>query len=187
MNKNTLRNLATTLMLTIVFVTFTFITKFVDISSFYPIDQRTLLPVVEIVGKIGLSSLNIPFFKAIGFNSICYLLSEIFGYLLIVGIAFYFVLFIIQAIKNKSLLKVNKDLWVICIFSISLFAIDLIFRFVAINYRPILEIGKNSLESSYPSSHTLLAGSISGASIVFILRNIKNNKAKIILDRKSVV
>ena len=62
---------------------------------------------------------------------------------------------LVQLIRRKSLLKVDRDILILGGFYIVVLAAYLLFETVVINFRPVLIDGK--LEASYPSSTTMLA------------------------------
>ena len=77
-------------------------------------------------------------------------------------------------IEEKSFKKVNKNLYYLAIFYIIVLGIYVLFEKVIINFRPVIIEG--ILESSYPSSHTILAICICGSSIILNNSIFKNNK-----------
>lgn len=84
-----------------------------------------------------------------------YTLTDWLG-LVPIGIALGFaVLGLVQLIRRKSLLKVDRDILILGGFYIVVLAAYLLFETVVINFRPVLIDGK--LEASYPSSTTMLA------------------------------
>ena len=84
-----------------------------------------------------------------------YILTDWLG-LVPIGIAFGFaILGLVQLIRRKSLLKVDRDILILGSFYIVVLAAYLLFETVVINFRPVLIDGK--LEASYPSSMTMLA------------------------------
>ena len=68
----------------------------------------------------------------------------------------------------------NKNLYYLAIFYIIVLGIYVLFEKVIINFRPVVIEG--ILESSYPSSHTILAICICGSSIILNNSIFKNNK-----------
>lgn len=64
------------------------------------------------------------------------------------------VLGLIQWIKRKHVLRVDRSLWALGVFYILVIAAYLFFESHAVNFRPVLIEGR--LEASYPSSTTLL-------------------------------
>ena len=171
-NKKYLKDAIIFILLSIIY---TLLVKFVDVKAIGP--QGT---------KVGFSHLNEFFHNIIGVNMTLYKVTEILGYLAILLIGIYAIIGLYQLFKRKSLLKVDKDIYVLGALYAVLFALYIFFEKVIINYRPVLI--DNVLEASYPSSHTMLALVIFGSSILinnklFIKRRIAriSNTASIIL------
>ena len=77
----------------------------------------------------------------------------------------------IQWIKRKRILKVDKDILLLGVFYAILFGTYILFECVVINYRPILINGR--LESSYPSSTTMLATCVIPTCIMQLNKRMK--------------
>jgi membrane-associated phospholipid phosphatase len=77
----------------------------------------------------------------------------------IIGICLCFgVIGVIQAVKRRSLLRVDPDIILLGLYYILVILAYLVFEMIPINYRPIRING--ALEASYPSSTTLLVLSV---------------------------
>lgn len=85
----------------------------------------------------------------------------------------YVVIGLVQLIKRKSLLKVDKEIILLGIFYIVIIILYVFFEKYIVNYHPILMNGFK--ESSYPSSHTLITICLCGSSIM-INKVLYNNK-----------
>ena len=119
--------------------------------------------------KIGLAGINLLCRDKIGQSEICYNVSEVLGYGALLVAAGFAIWGLSQMIRRKSL-KMDRELW----FLAALYAIVMVlyvgFEVVVINYRPVLVEG--ALEASYPSSHTLLAVSILGSTMIFLKKRV---------------
>lgn len=142
---------------------FTFAVSKVDISnSCYENDSR-----YDNVGQdeltkyenaqcevIGFSTVNYLVNGVFPFNETLYKLTDIAGYIPIVFALIYGITGIIQLLKRKKLMKVDHELIALGgLFAVA-FATYVAFNKFAVNYRPVLLDGE--LESSFPSSHTML-------------------------------
>lgn len=128
--------------------------------------------------ELGLSAINESVAAVIPFNSFWYGVSEVLGYItLFVALCFASV-GAIELIKRKSLLKVDKPILVLGGLYIITVLLYLIFNHVSVNVRPVLLPGEEAFESSFPSSHSLLAITVWGSTYVLITKFLKNKRRK---------
>lgn len=145
-------------------VLFTVLVKTVDVKN------------VGVEGtEVGFSTVNKFVFDAIGVNMSLYHFTEILGIVSIFIAVIYGVFGIVQLIRRKSLLKVDKELIILGIFYIFVMLVYALFEIVVINYRPVLIEG--DLEASYPSSHTLMTICICGGAMI-ANQSLLNGKIK---------
>lgn len=138
------KNIILTSILLVIFGVYTYVVKTVNVKAIGPNKS-----------KVGLATFNGWFHKIIGSNMKIYKVTEYLGYALLVIVAVFAIIGLIQLIKRKSLLKVDREVISMGILYAGMFAFYFLFEKLIINYRPIL-IDK-VLEASYPSSHTMLA------------------------------
>jgi undecaprenyl-diphosphatase len=125
------------------FVLWTLLLCFVDVRAIGPEGS-----------SVGLATLNGYVHEKIGVNMYLYNITDWLG-LVPIGVALGFaILGLIQLIKRKSLLRVDRSILALGVFYIIVVAVYLFFESVIINYRPVLIEG--CLEASYPSSTTML-------------------------------
>ena len=154
------------LLFLLLFAVFTFGLLYIDVTD-----------VPDGMGKIGFSSFNLAVRDAIGTSRAMYIVSEIFGYL---SLAFAFLaafLGLFYLIKNKSFKKVPVEIYLTGALYVILIVLYLLFDKVVINYRPVLDNGE--WESSFPSSHTLLALCVCASAIVLTKRLINKKNVRI--------
>ena len=149
------------------FLLLTILVKTVDVQAIGPNGS-----------KIGLAALNGAVFNAIGENALFYNITEFLGLLPFAVAGAFAILGICQAIKRKSIKKVDLEIYILGAFYVAVIAAYILFEIVEINYRPILVDG--ALEASYPSTHTMLAVCIMTTAIIELHRLIKNKKALLI-------
>lgn len=155
----------------LLFIIFTTLVSFVDVKPLGP--QQTL---------VGFASINSYFHSLTGVNMTLYTVTDWLG---LVPLAFCFsfaFLGLLQAIKRKSILKVDCSLFILGSFYIVTLLAYILFENLIINYRPVLINGV--LEASYPSSTTLLTLCIMPTTIMQLNSRIKNktlNKITVIL------
>ena len=132
--------------------------------------------------QIGLSSLNSAVHNALGVSDTWYEITEILGYLAIAVAGAFAVLGIEQAIKRKSIFKVDKKLIALAgLYCLTVFAY-VAFEMVVINYRPVIMAGDAHVEASFPSSHTMLSCVIMGSAFVMLNDYVKNRGLRLTLQ-----
>lgn len=152
----------------VAFVLFTILVKFVDVQAIGPLGS-----------KVGFAKLN-NLFSVNEHIQFWDIFSDIVMILGIISAIIFTLLGAIQLVKRKSLKKVDKNIYVLA----GLYIIDaivyLVFRFIIINYRPVLENGE--LIASFPSSHVILVITFTLAVLIQAHRYyLKDNKKLLIL------
>lgn len=126
--------------------------------------------------EIGFAEINVWFHSVIGVNMYLYCLTDWLG-LVPVSICFGFgVEGLVQLFKRKSLLKVDRDIIILGIYYIAVFACYFLFEMISINYRPVLIDG--CMEPSYPSSTTLLVLSVMPTLVMRSKRKLESSRIK---------
>ena len=145
-----------------VFVLWTVLIRFVDVEAIGPRQS-----------SVGFATLNGYIHNLTGVNMSLYVITDWLG-LVPIGVAFGFaVLGIVQCIKRKSLLKVDRSILTLGGFYIVVMAVYILFEIVVINYRPTLIDGY--LEASYPSSTTILVMCVMPTAMMQLRTRIKND------------
>ena len=145
-----------------VFVLWTVLIRFVDVEAIGPRQS-----------SVGFATLNGYVHNLTGVNVSLYIITDWLG-LVPIGVAFGFaVLGIVQCIKRKSLLKVDRSILTLGGFYIVVMAVYILFEIVVINYRPTLIDGY--LEASYPSSTTILVMCVMPTAMMQLRTRIKND------------
>ena len=155
------RNIIISFILIILAVLFTVLVKNVDVKPIGPNESM-----------VGFADINKLFHNLIGSNMAIYKITEVLGYIPIVMALVYAFIGLKQLIKRKSLLKVDKEIYVLALFYILVVGVYVFFEKFIVNYRPILIDGV--LEASYPSSHTLMSICLCGSSIIINKKLFKN-------------
>ena len=151
--------------LLLVFVLWTVLVCFVDVGTIGPRESR-----------VGFATLNGCVHRLTGVNMSLYLITDWLG-LVPIGVALGFaVLGIVQWIKRKSLLKVDRSIFALGGFYLAVMAVYIFFESVVVNYRPILIDG--FLEASYPSSTTVLVSCVMPSAAMQLKARIKNSVLK---------
>ena len=144
------------------FVLWTVLVSFVDVRAIGPNGS-----------SVGFAALNGYVHERTGVNFPLYTITDWLG-LVPIGVAFGFALLgLVQWIKRKSLLKVDRSLLVLGGFYIVVLAAYIFFEIVVINYRPVLI--DDYLEASYPSSTTMLVMCVMPTAMMQLRARIKND------------
>ncbi len=124
--------------------------------------------------SVGFSSINGLFAGSFGYNPVMDTLSDIAMYLSFLVVAAFALIGVMQLIKKKSLSKVDKVIIGLGILYVVVAVLYVAFDKIPINYRPILQPGETELETSFPSTHTLVICTVLGSGIVAAKRLFKN-------------
>lgn len=137
--------------------------RFVDVAPIGP--QGT---------SIGLSHLNQFVFELFGVHLLWYDITDWLGIAAILTAFVFAVAGIIQLIKRKSLLKVDREILTLGGLYLIVIGLYLLFENVIVNYRPIIMPDNTRPEASFPSSHTMIVCVIMGSAAMLIGKYIKN-------------
>lgn len=143
------------------FVLWTLLVCFVDVRAIGP--QGSL---------VGFATLNGFVHESVGVNMHLYEITDWLGLVPILVALFFALLGLVQLIKRRSLLKVDRSILALGVFYILVMAAYVFFEIVVINYRPILIDGY--LEASYPSSTTMLVMCVMPTAATQAKSRIKN-------------
>jgi len=165
MKKNGKNILITGMIMLILFAVWTVLIQTVDVQA---VGQNGT--------DIGFASLNIWFHKMTGVHMWVYTVTDWLGLVPIFICMIFGVVGLVQLIKRRSLLKVDKDIILLGIYYILVIFGYLIFEMIPINYRPILIEGR--MEASYPSSTTLLVMSVMPTLDFQVQLRVRNTKGR---------
>lgn len=164
------KNLTLSLIFYFLFLALIVVVKTVDVQ---PIGPHT--------SEIGLATLNSKLLNILGQNMMFYKITKYLGLLGLGMVGVYGFVGLIQWIKRKNILKVDKEILVLGGIYLLVLAIYFFFTKVAVNYRPIIMPDETELEPSFPSSHTILACVVMGNSLCTLNKYIKNKALNIFL------
>lgn len=128
---------------------------------------------------VGFATLNDAFHKMTGVHLWLYEVTDWLGLVAIVFVLGFGVLGLIQLIRRRNLFKVDSDIIILGVFYILVIIGYVVFEEFAINYRPVIIEGR--LESSYPSSTTLLILCVMPTAILQLKNRIKSVVVKNII------
>lgn len=165
MKQNGKRILFIGIMLIVAFVVWTGLILTVDVQ---PLGQNGT--------NIGFTTFNLWFHKWTGVHMTIYTITDWLGLIPILVCLIFAGVGLIQLITRKSLFKVDYDIIALGIYYMIVIVAFLGFEMIPINYRPILIEG--AMETSYPSSTTLLVLSVMPTLIFQSKRRIENDIMK---------
>lgn len=145
----------------IAFAIWTVLVRFVDVQAIGPENSA-----------VGFASLNGAFHALTGLHMALYDLTDLLSVIPLGIIACFGLLGLYQWIRRKKLFRVDSSILVLGGFYVVVMAFYAFFEVVEVNYRPILIEGV--LETSYPSSTTMLAMCVLPTAIMQLRSRIQN-------------
>ena len=142
-------------------IIYTILVKYIDVKAIGPKDSL-----------VGFATINKFIFNLTGVNMVWYSITDWLGFVPLIIAFIYAMIGLVQMIKRKNILKVDKEILGLGVFYIIVIGLYILFETYIINYRPTLMDG--ILEASYPSSHTLLSVCICGSSLMINKYLFKN-------------
>lgn len=168
MNKS-LKKYCLPILLCILFVLFTVVVKVVDVQAIGPL-----------ASKIGFAKLNSAVHSFVqshisqNMQVLCYNFTNGAGIIAIITAGFFAVFGLLQLIRRRSLVKVDKEIILLGVSYAVTIVLYVLFEKIAVNYRPVLEDGK--LAASYPSTHTMIVLCIMGTARYAFARYIADKR-----------
>lgn len=126
--------------------------------------------------SVGFSTINKAVNDMTGVNMTWYNCTEWLGYGAILICALFGLAGLVQLIRRKSLLKVDKAIYALGVLYVIVIGTYVFFEKYIVNYRPIIMPGATVPEASFPSSHTMLIITVM-ASTAMVIRMYVKNKA----------
>ena len=146
---------------------FTLLVKVVDVQAIGP--QET---------SVGFAKIHKAFADAVGTNMLLYKLTQLLGYAALAVVAFFGFGGMMQLVKRRSLLKVDRELLGAGVLYVVVLALYVAFEKIIVNYRPVIMPGETAPEASFPSSHTLLACVVFGSAVILADTYVRKHKAR---------
>ncbi len=128
--------------------------------------------------NVGFAGINTWFHGLTGFSESLYKITDWLGLVPIAVCGCFGVLGLVQLIRRKSLMKVDRDIRLLGVYYVIVIAAYLAFEMIPINYRPVLVDGMAKPESSYPSSTTLLVLSVMPTLVFQVKRRMADTTAR---------
>jgi undecaprenyl-diphosphatase len=137
--------------------------------------------------SVGFSTINGAFAGRFGYNPAMDLVSDLMMYLSFIVVMSFAAMGILRLIREKSIPKVGKVLIGLGVLYVLVAVIYVAFGKIPINYRPIIMPDETELETSFPSTHTLVIGTVMGSAMVAWERLLSNVKLVKILKILAIV
>lgn len=164
------KNIIAGIFWTILFLLLIVLLGYYDVSACGPVGT-----------SIGFSKINCLVNEFTGINLLWYEITNILGYAALTLVAVFGIIGIVQAVKRKSLRRVDFNIIALGILYVITLSFYLIFEVVVINRRPVIMEGETFPEASFPSSHTFLSIVVLGSALLQIGIYIKSSVLKSIL------
>lgn len=165
MKKECQKSLCIGVCMLVSFVLWTILIRFVDVKAIGPKEST-----------VGFSAINAFFHDLTGVHMSLYHVTDWLGLVPIAFVAGFAMLGLIQWIQRKHMKQVDYNLFVLGGFYIVTMAVYLFFEAVVVNYRPVLINGY--LETSYPSSTTVLVLCVMPTAMMQFHHRMRNNTCK---------
>ena len=165
MKKENQRNFCIATCMLLAFLLWTVAIQFVDVEAIGPQES-----------SVGFATINQFVHNLTGVHMPLYTITDWLGLVPLVFVMGFALLGLIQWIKRRNILKVDYNILILGGFYIVVMAVYVLFEMVLVNYRPVLIGG--ILESSYPSSTTMLVMCVMPTAIMQFNARIKNNVLK---------
>ena len=137
------------------------------------VDRQAIGPEDTVVG---FASINGAFARSFGYNAVMDKVSDIMMYIAFVVVISFVVIGVKKLVQKKSIQAVGKTLLGLGILYFIVAVIYVAFKKIPINYRPIIPPGETEIETSFPSTHTLIIGSVMGSAVIAWNRLFSNKK-----------
>lgn len=155
------KKLWTTLALLAAFALWTLAVKWVDVHPIGPLGS-----------SVGFAALNGAFHRMTGVHWSLYTLTDLLSLIPLGFVAGFGVLGLVQWIRRKKLLRVDRSILVLGGFYLAVLAAFVLFEVFPVNFRPVLIEGV--LEASYPSSTTMLVMCVMPTAAMELRSRIRN-------------
>lgn len=137
-------------------------------------------PVGQNGTDIGFAAFNCWFHKLTGVHMSVYTVTDWLGLVPVFVCLAFAIVGLVQLIKRRSLLKVDRDILILGIYYVVVIIGYFVFEMIPINYRPIPIDGV--MEASYPSSTTLLVLCVMPTLVEQVHRRFSNAALKRTVD-----
>ena len=165
MKKESQRNFYIAICMLVAFLLWTVVIQFIDVQAIGPRKST-----------VGFATINQFVHNLTGVHMPLYTITDWLGLVPLMFVMGFGTLGLIQWIKRKHLLKVDYSILVLGGFYIVVMAVYVLFEMFVVNYRPVLINGY--LETSYPSSTTMLVMCVMPTAIMQFNARIKNGILK---------
>ena len=136
--------------------------------------------------RVGLAALNgwfrdlRHFDEATGYSEFWYVFTQVIGYLALAVSIFWAGIGLVQWVREKSLDRVDKSIFVTCCLYIAALLVFVVFNALVVNKGPVVTPGDAESSASFPSPYTMLVV-ISMGSTMYLTGYFLEKKEKLVL------
>lgn len=127
--------------------------------------------------SVGFSHLNMEFASEVRYNATFDKITNVFMLIAIMVVAIFGLTGLVQLIKRKSILKVDKAILSLGVVYVVVAVIYILFDKIPVNFRPVMKPGETVLETSFPSSHVLVIVTVLATAVVAVRKLLPDKKA----------
>ncbi len=127
------------------------------------VDRQAIGPEDTVVG---FASINGAFARSFGYNAVMDKISDVIMYIAFLVVISFVLMGAKELVEKKNIREVGKTILGLGILYVIVAVIYVAFKKIPINFRPIIPPGETELETSFPSTHTLIIGSVMGSAMI---------------------
>ncbi len=131
--------------------------------------------------SVGFAELNRTVHEMTGVHMLWYDVTDWLGLAAIAVAAVFALSGFVQLIRRRSLLKIDREIWLLAVLYIVVIGLYVLFEMFIVNYRPVIMPGENAPEASFPSSHTMLVCVVLGSAMKLMGKYIKAKGLRVVL------
>ena len=126
--------------------------------------------------SVGFANLNSTFAGRFGYNSIMDTISDVAMFFSFLAVGYFAVMGVVQLIRKRNITRVDKVILGLGVLYVIVAVLYVVFGKIPINYRPVIKPGETEIETSFPSTHTMIICTVLGSGLMAIRKLLKDEK-----------